>query len=120
MISAGLVVLGVIAGVMAGILGVGGGIIIVPALVFIFGFTQKMALGTSLALLLPPIGILAAYTYYRAGQVDVKAALIIIVGFLIGSFFGAHYAKDLDGVTLTRVFGFFLLAVAIKMILTTK
>jgi len=120
MLSVGFVLLGVLAGIMAGILGVGGGIVIVPALVYVFGFTQKMALGTSLALLLPPIGILAAYSYYKAGQVNVKAALIIIVGFLVGSYFSAHYAKDFNGATLTKVFGFFLLAVGLKMILTAK
>ena len=113
MLVAGLVILGAVAGIMAGFLGVGGGIIIVPALVYIFGFSQKMALGTSLALLLPPIGIVAAYAYYKAGQVDIRAALIIIAGFLIGSYVSSHYAKDFDAHTLTRIFGAFLLLVAI-------
>lgn len=116
----GLVVLGIAAGALAGLVGVGGGVIIVPALVYIFGFSQKMAQGTSLALLLPPIGILAAYTYYRAGQVDVRAALVIIIGFLIGSLITARYVNHLNSATLVRIFGVFLLIVAIKMIITAK
>jgi uncharacterized membrane protein YfcA len=116
----GLVVLGIVAGALAGLVGVGGGVVIVPALVYIFGFSQKMAQGTSLALLLPPIGILAAYTYYRAGQVDVRAALVIIIGFLIGSLITARYANQLNSATLVRIFGVFLLIVAIKMIITAK
>lgn len=120
MFSVGLIILGVIAGVLAGLLGVGGGIVIVPALVYIFGFSQKMALGTSLALLLPPIGILAAYSYYKAGQVNISAALIIIAGFLIGSYFSSRYATHLHSANLMRIFGVFLLVVAIKMILTAK
>jgi len=120
MFIAGLVVLGIAAGIMAGILGVGGGIIIVPALVYLFGFSQKEALGTSLALLLPPIGFFAAYTYYKAGDVNISAAAIIIAGFLLGSFASAHYAKDLHPVTLTKIFGAFIIIVGLKMLLTTK
>ena len=98
-------------------LGVGGGIVIVPALVYLFHFSQKTAQGTTLALLVPPIGILAAYTYYRAGHVNVKASVFIIIGFLIGSFLSAHYANGVNEVYLTRVFGAFLLVVAVKMLI---
>lgn len=118
MLIAAFILLGVVAGTLAGLIGVGGGIVIVPALVYLFHFSQKTAQGTTLALLVPPIGILAAYTYYRAGAVDIKAAAFIVVGFLLGSYLGSHYATDLHGHMLTRVFGVFLLVVAIKMIAT--
>ena len=114
---AGLVVLGLFTGAFASLVGVGGGIVIVPALVFIFGMPQQMAQGTSLALLLPPIGVVAAYTYYQKGFVDVKVALLIIAGFVVGSYFGSKFAVELPKQTLQRVFGVFLLFVAGKMIL---
>lgn len=120
MFIAGLILLGIVAGSLAGLVGVGGGIVIVPALVYVFGFSQKLAQGTSLALLLPPIGIIAAYTYYKAGQVDMSAAAVIVVGFLAGSLLSARYANHLHSADLTRVFGVFLLVVAIKMIFFAK
>ena len=118
MIIAAFILLGLIAGLLAGLVGVGGGIIIVPALVYLFHFSQKTAQGTTLALLVPPIGILAAYAYYKAGSVDIKAAAIIIAGFVIGSFISAHYASHFNDVDLARIFGVFLLVVAIKMIIS--
>ena len=99
-------------------MGIGGGIIIVPALIYLFSFSQKMAQGTTLALLIPPIGILAAWTYYKAGYVDTKAAGFIIIGFVIGSYFIARYAVNINDTTLTKIFGVFLLVVAIKMIIS--
>lgn len=113
----GLLALGVVSGAFAGLVGVGGGIVIVPALVFLFGMPQHMAQGTSLALLLPPIGIIAAYTYWQKGHVDVRVALLIIAGFLVGSYFGSKYAVSVPRVVLQRIFGVFLLFVAGKMIL---
>jgi len=113
-----LILLGIVAGALAGILGIGGGIIIVPALIYLFSFSQKLAQGTTLALLIPPIGILAAWTYYKAGFVDIKAAVFIIVGFIIGSFIAAKYAVNLQDDILTKIFGMFLLVIAIKMIIT--
>lgn len=113
----GLLALGVFSGAFAGLVGVGGGIVIVPALVFLFGMPQHMAQGTSLALLLPPIGIIAAYTYWQKGHVDVRVALLIIAGFLVGSYFGSKYAVSVPRVVLQRIFGVFLLFVAGKMIL---
>lgn len=112
-----LIVLGLVSGALAGVLGVGGGVIIVPALIYLFHFSQKTAQGTTLALLVPPIGILAAYAYYRAGHVDVKAAVLIIIGFLAGSFLSAHFANNINEVYLTRIFGAFLLLVALKMLI---
>lgn len=109
--------LGVIAGGLSGLIGIGGGIVIVPALVFIFGMTQHQAQGTTLALLVPPIGILAAYTYYRQGFVDLRAAGIICAGFIIGSLIGAKFAVGMSDINLQRFFGIALLLIAIKMII---
>ncbi len=111
------ILLGLGAGVLSGLIGIGGGIIIVPALVFLFHFSQHQAQGTTLALLVPPIGILAAYTYYRQGYVDIKVAAIIAVGFIVGSLFGARLATGMSNAMLQKVFGVALLLVAIKMII---
>ena len=80
------IVLGLVAGILSGLIGIGGGVIIVPALVLLFGMSQHNAQGTTLALLIPPIGILAAWTYYKAGFVDVRVAVLVAVGFFAGSF----------------------------------
>jgi uncharacterized membrane protein YfcA len=112
-----LIAIGIITGAMAGMLGIGGAIIMIPALVYFMGFSQQMAQGTSLAVMLPPIGILAAYNYYKAGHVDMKIALILAGTFLIGSFFGSKFALTLPQVTLKRIFGILLLLVAAKMLI---
>lgn len=112
------IVLGLVAGVLSGLIGIGGGVIIVPALVLLFGMSQHHAQGTTLALLIPPIGILAAWTYYRAGYVDVKVAAFVTVGFFAGSFFGARIATHVSDATLGRIFGVALLLIALKMILS--
>jgi uncharacterized membrane protein YfcA len=114
----GLVILGVIAGGLSGLIGIGGGIIIIPALIFIFGMSQKMAQGTTLALLIPPIGLLAALTYYKQGYVDIRVAAIIIVGFVIGSLFGARFAVKLPADALSKIFAVTLIIVGIKMLFT--
>jgi len=110
------ILLGVIAGILSGLIGVGGGVIIVPALVLVFGFTQHQAQGTTLALLVPPIGILAAWSYYRQGNVNVAAAIFIVIGFLAGSVFGARMAGALSDVMLKKIFGISLFLIAIRMI----
>lgn len=115
-----LILLGVVAGVMSGLVGIGGGIIIVPALVLLFGFSQKLAQGTTLALLVPPIGILAAMTYYRQGLVNLHAAGFMVVGFVVGSLLGARYIAHLSGPTTTRIFAIFLLLLAVKMLVSAK
>ena len=109
--------LGLIAGTLSGLIGIGGGTIIVPALVFLFGFSQHLAQGTTLALLVPPIGILAAWTYYRQGFVDLEIAAYICVGFFFGGMLGAKLATGLSNVVLERIFGVALLLIALKMIL---
>lgn len=115
-----LVVLGLVAGAISGLVGIGGGMVIVPALVILFGFSQKLAQGTTLALLVPPIGLLAAYTYYKHGFVNVHAAIFIILGFIIGSLIGAHYVTELPAATVTRIFAVILLILAVKMLITAK
>ena len=108
--------LGLVAGVFSGLIGVGGGIIIVPALVLLFGMSQHQAQGTTLALLVPPIGLLAAWTYYKQGYVDVRIATFICIGFFLGGFFGAKVATGLSSPVLEKVFGIALLLISLKMI----
>jgi uncharacterized membrane protein YfcA len=109
--------LGLLVGVFSGIVGIGGGILIVPALVYLFHQSQLKAQGTSLGALLAPIGLLAFLAYYRAGNVDVKAAFLIAAGFLVGGYFGGIWAQHLSEIVLRRVFGLVLLAVAAEMLL---
>jgi len=112
-----LLLIGLVAGIMAGGLGIGGGIIIVPAMVFLFGFTQHQAQGTSLAVLLFPVVSLGVWNYFKAGYVNFKFVFIIIIAFALGSFIGSYISVHLDAKILRRVFGVFLLLVSIKMIL---
>jgi uncharacterized protein len=112
-----LILLGLAAGILSGLFGIGGGIIIIPALVFLFGLTQQQAQGTTLVLLIPPIGLLAALTYYRQGYVDLRIAALIIVGFFFGALVGAKVATSLSNAVLQKMFGVLLLAVAAKMLL---
>jgi uncharacterized membrane protein YfcA len=110
-------ILGLAAGVLSGLLGIGGGILIVPCLVFIAGLTQHMAQGTTLALMVPPIGLLAAWTYYKQGHVDVRIAALICLGFFFGGLLGAKFATAINATLLKKFFGVALLITAIKMIL---
>jgi uncharacterized membrane protein YfcA len=110
------VILGLVAGALSGLIGIGAGVIIVPALIFVFGMSQHMAQGTTLALLVPPIGILAAWTYYKYGYVDFKAAAFICSGFFIGGLFGARMAVYFSNTVLEKVFGVALLLISLKMI----
>ena len=110
------VVLGLLVGILSGMVGVGGGIVLVPALVYFFGFSQHSAQGTTTAMLIPPIGILAAYTYYKNGMVDMRAAGFICIGFLLGGLFGAKIAVVLPKEVLRRGFGALLLVISVKML----
>ena len=100
--------IGVVGGVMAGFFGVGGGIVIVPALIYLAGFSQHQATGTSLAVLLPPIGLGAAMEYYRHGNVNVQAAVILAITMFIGSWIGAFAANKVAGPYLRLMFGVFV------------
>ena len=112
-----LLLLGVITGILAGMLGIGGAIVMIPALVLLMGFSQHSAQGTSLAVMLPPIGILAAYNYYKAGHVNLKFALILAAAFIIGSYFGSKLALNIPQNLLRKIFGILLLLVAFRMLL---
>lgn len=114
------IAIGLSSGILAGILGIGGGILIVPALMYVAGFSQKLSIGTSLAVLLPPIGIAAVIEYYRNGNVDFKAALIIASTAIIGAWIGARSAHYIDAHTLKIIFGVFLIFLGIYMIFEAK
>lgn len=111
-----LLLVGLVAGILAGGLGIGGGIVIVPAMVFLFGFTQHQAQGTSLAVLLFPVVSLGVWNYYKEGFVNFRYVFIIILAFLIGSFLGSYISVHIDAKILRKVFGIFLLLVSLKMI----
>ncbi|MDB5178930.1 MAG: hypothetical protein JWN01_873 [Patescibacteria group bacterium] len=117
MVSVLFIVVGLACGTLAGLIGIAGGIFLIPLLIYIFGFSQKMAQGTTLAVMLPPIGLAAAFLYYRQGNVSVKAAMFIAVGFFVGGFFGASMSSHFSNETLTRIFGLATLAVSVKMLL---
>jgi uncharacterized membrane protein YfcA len=108
--------LGLMTGILSGLIGIGGAIIIIPSLVLVFGMSQHMAQGTTLALMVPPIGLLAAWTYYKGGYVDFKVAALICLGFFVGGFIGARYVTDIPDLLLRRIFGVVLLLAAMKMI----
>jgi uncharacterized protein len=109
------VVIGLLAGVFAGLFGIGGGLLIVPALVFVARMPIQAAIGTSLGALLLPAGLLGALVYYRAGNLDVKAALLLALGLFVGAWVGAQIAQELRTATLTRLFAVFLVIVAVRL-----
>lgn len=113
-----LIAIGIITGVMAGMLGIGGAIIMIPALVFLLGISQQTAQGTSLAVMLPPVGIIAAYNYYKEGQVNIKFAIVLALFFLVGSYFGSKIALNLPQAVLKKIFGILLFLVAARMLLS--
>ena len=110
------ILLGLLAGLLSGLIGIGGGIIIVPALLFFFGFSQHQAQGTTLALMVPPIGLPAAWTYYKEGNVNFEVALLICAGFFLGGYVGAKLATGFSHVALERIFGIAMLVIGVKML----
>ena len=109
------ILIGLATGVLSGLIGLGGGVFIVPALVYLFKMSQHQAQGTSLATLLLPIGLLGFLEYYRQGHVDLRIAALIAVGFVIGVYGGARWALTIPEVALRRVFAVVLVAVAVRM-----
>ena len=107
---------GLIAGIASGFLGIGGGIILIPVLGLIFGLTQHQAQGTTLALMVPPIGLLAALKYYQAGNVNVKIALFVCLGFFFGGYVGASIVHHVPDVVLRKVFGVVMLFISLRLI----
>ena len=112
---AGLAALGIVAGTASGLLGIGGAILIIPALVMFFGVGQDTAQGTTLFLMVFPIGILAVMEYYKAGKVDMGAGLVIALFFVVGGWIGSKFALGMDGAMLRKLFAGFLVLVAAKM-----
>ncbi len=111
-----LILIGLFAGMMSGFVGIGGGVVMVPAMVYILGMDQHMAQGTSLILMLPPIGILAVMNYYKAGSVNISYGAIIAVAFVIGGYYGSKIALKLSPSVVKLIFGVLMLYVAGKMI----
>ena len=112
------ILLGLVAGIFGGMFGIGGATILIPALVFLFGLTQHQAQGTTLAILVPPIGLLAALKYYYHGNVKLGMAGFICLGFFIGGLIGASLIQNIADPLLKRLFGIFLLVVSLNMIFT--
>jgi|SRR5215203_3392354 len=110
-----LVVIGLVAGILSGLVGVGGGIIVVPALVFFLGFTQQQAQGTSLGLLLLPVGILAVLNYYKQGHIDIRVIGIMAIAFVVGGWLGSKWALSLPEEVVKKIFAIILFYSAIKM-----
>ncbi|MFC6269020.1 sulfite exporter TauE/SafE family protein [Frigoriflavimonas asaccharolytica] len=115
-----VIIIGVIAGILSGLLGIGGAVLIIPALVLFLGFSQQTAQGTTLLMMVPPIGALAAFQYYKEGTVDFKIAGILAVGFLIGGYFGGKYANHIPQEILKKLFAILLLVIALKMLFLDK
>ena len=113
-----LIVIGILSGLLAGVFGVGGAIIVIPALVFILGLSQHDAQGTSLAFMLPPVGILATWNYWKAGHVNWKIALILSLTFVVGAYLGSKMSINISDRTLRKMFGVLMIIIAIKMIIS--
>jgi hypothetical protein len=111
-------ILGLVAGVVSGVFGVGGAVVIIPGLVLLAKLPQHTAHGTSLAALLLPVGILGAFEYYKRGQVNIPYAAVVAVGLLIGAYFGARLAGTMSDATLRKAFGVFLLVISVKLLAT--
>lgn len=118
-VNLGLLALGLAAGVLGGLFGIGGGIVIVPALILVFKMKELDALGTSLAALIPPVGLLGAMKYHEAGHINVRYAGLIALGLFIGGYFGARLAPGMPPHLLQRLYGGLLAVIAIKMIFFT-
>jgi uncharacterized membrane protein YfcA len=111
-----LLLIGLAAGALSGVAGVGGGVIVIPALIFALGMSQFEAQGTSLAMMIPPIGLMAAYNYYEKGFIDWKYALILAVFFVIGSYFGSKFALGTSQALIKKGFAIFIIIIGIKML----
>jgi uncharacterized membrane protein YfcA len=115
-----LLLIGLAAGILGGLVGVGGGIIIVPSLIYFLGFTQKEAQGTSLGILLLPVGILGVLQFYKAGYVDMRTVWLVSFGFLVGSYFGSKIALSFSQETVKKIFAVLMILIALKMLFFDK
>ncbi len=109
---------GLVVGMVSGVVGIGGGILFVPALVWLFGMNQYKAQGTSLGALLAPVGIFAFYEYYRKGNADLRIAFLLAAGFLVGGYLGAVGAQHIPEIWLRRIFAITLIVVGGRMLFT--
>jgi len=112
-----LALIGLAAGIFGGMVGLGGGVIMIPAMIYLMGMGQISAQGTSLAVMIPPVGILAVMNYYKSGHINLKYALIIAIAFTIGGYFGSKIALNLPVATVKKIFGFALIVIALRMII---
>lgn len=115
-----LLLIGIAAGTLSGMVGIGGGIVIVPALIYFLGFSQKMAQGTSLGILLLPVGLLGVMQFYKQGFIDVRVVLIISAAFFFGSYFGSKIALSMSQETAKKVFAVLMILIAVKMLFFDK
>jgi hypothetical protein len=115
-----LIIIGLLAGLLSGLIGIGGGIIMVPLFIVLLGLSQHNAQGMSLAVMLPPVTFLAVYNYHKAGQVDWKMALVASAVFIIGGYIGSKFALKIDQTILRKIFGIVMLVIAVKMIFFSK
>jgi uncharacterized membrane protein YfcA len=111
-----LIIIGLIAGLLSGVMGVGGGVVMIPLMIFFLGFSQHEAQGTSLAVLAVPVTMLAAYTYYQEGHVNWRYAAVIAVFFVVGGYFGSKIAINVDQRMLKKIFAIILIVIALKML----
>ena len=115
-----LIIIGLVAGSLSGMVGLGGGIILIPALILIMKLDQQTAQGTSIAVMLPPIGLFAVYNYYKAGYVNMNYALVISAAFMIGGYFGSILALKLSPDVMRKIFSIILLLIAVRMFFSGK
>jgi len=116
----GLILLGLLAGAFSGVVGIGGGIIIVPALVYLFGLSQHQAQGTTLGLLMFPVGILAVMQYYKQGYIDYRFVLFIAAGFIIGGYLGGKLVVNIPDYIIKKIFALLMIAIAVKILFFDK
>jgi uncharacterized membrane protein YfcA len=115
-----LIIIGLAAGFTSGMVGIGGGLVIVPALVYFLAFTQHQAQGNSLALLLFPVGILGVINYYKKGYVDFRYAALLAVGFVAGSYLGSKFSLSLPQESVKKIFAVLMIVLAVKMLFFDK
>ncbi|PCI35643.1 MAG: permease [Flavobacteriaceae bacterium] len=113
-----LIIIGLCAGILSGLVGVGGGILMVPMFLLFLGITQHNAQGLSLAVMLPPVTFLAVYNYHKQGAIDWKVAAVVSVMFIVGGYFGSKLALQIDQKLLKKIFGGFMLIVGLKLLFT--
>ncbi len=115
-----LFAIGLLAGVFSGMFGIGGGLLIVPALVFLMKMDDLDAIATSLAALIPPVGLLGALEYYRGGYINIRYAALLAAGLFIGAFFGAKIMMGIPAVYIRKMYGLFLLAISVRLLVWGK